>query len=207
MYIVLTMIVFLFLLLFFAIRIHFIYHDNETSITVQYLFVKIDILKWAGKRKKKQELKEKIQPKPPREPEKAEPQTKIRDIFEHFEKIFAYVKREFSIFRKRVVFDRLSFCVAFSTGDAAKTAISYGAVCALVYNFFSFFTYNFKIKDQNITVVPYYTDPYFQADCQCSLSIRLIWVVGMAFIVAWAAVDILSKIKGKHKKIKVGEQI
>jgi hypothetical protein len=206
LYIFLAVILFLFILLLSPIRIGFSYHDGNTTLTVRYLLIKIDILKWAGKRKKKQETKDKVQPKP-KEPEEAEPQTKIKDILKHFEKIFSYVKREFSIFRRCVVFNRLHFRVSFSTGDAAKTAISYGVICTLVYNFFSYFNYNFKIKDQNITVVPYYTDPCFQTDCRCDISVRLLWVVGMGLLLAWAAVDILSKIKGKHKKIKVGEQI
>jgi hypothetical protein len=195
------------ILLLLPIRINLVYYEKETSLIVKYLFFKISILKLLEKRKKKNEKKAEIQPKAPQEPKEKEPQLKTRDVLEHLKRIFSYIKWEFSFFRKKVVFNKLHFSVAFSTGDAATTAVSYGAVCTLVYNFFSCFYYNFKIIDKNITVIPYYTDSYFKADCHCNISIRLIWVIVMAIVLAWAAVDILSKIKGKHKKIKVGEQI
>lgn len=207
MYILLAIIISLLILLFFTIRIAFWYNGKESSLTLQYLFIKVDLLKWEKKRKAKSHKSKDIESEKEKESKDIEPQIKTKDILDYLDKIFSAVKKEFLLFKKHVVFDKIYFSVAFSTGDAAKTAITYGAVCALVYNFFSCFYYNFKIKDKNITIAPFYTEPCFKTSCQCNISIRLIWVFGMAFIVAWAAVDIFSKIKRKHRKIKVGEQI
>jgi large-conductance mechanosensitive channel len=120
--------------LFFALR------GEKTSLHLTWLFLRIDGWELMEKRRKKQAQKKEKKPKEDEKKKEAGPQTKTRDILGQLKRIFSYVKKEFTLFRKHILFEKLDFSIAFSTGDAAQTAIAYGGVCTLVYNFFPILT-------------------------------------------------------------------
>ena len=194
-----------------ALRVEISYNDADKTpnFTLYYYFLRISLTEQLEKLQKPAKPKKE---KPPKK-EKAEKPKKekealfqVRDILDQLDAIFALVKAELLCLRSQVFFKKIRFVVAYSTGDAADTAIQYGAICALVYNFFLLFDHHFRIEEKTISITPLFTEKCFKADVLCLVQIRVYALFLMAGIAAVRAFSIYRKIR-KNKKRKVGIQL
>ena len=76
----------------------------------------------------------------------------IKGTVEYFSHLAAIILKRVAFLLKHIKFRKLRFSLWVASGDAAQTAIDYGAVCAVVYPLFSALTTvsDCKIKSINI---------------------------------------------------------
>lgn len=208
----------LFLLVFLMaspLRIAVDYAEGAFSCVVSYLFFKLDL---TGPLKKKEKLpKEPEKPKKEKEGKQKEPEDKLQPqeilklILNSLSNLYDCVRSIFLSLRKHLIFDVFRLSTDFSTGDAANTALCFGAMNALVYNFFAVFYYNFIIKEKNIVITPCFTDePFFKAEFQTRIHIRVFWIFGLVLPIIKNAVGVLinfMRVKADKKQGKKSKAV
>ena len=183
------------------------YHD-ELTLYVRVLFIKIPILpakeKKAGphamSEKKAQKLREKIQKKKLKKEEakkkkaeqkkhqkehpKEKPKKTLQDILDMITLVRALLATVISKFWKHLRIDVARLRIRVATGDAAATAIAYGAVTGAINTLFPLLekVKNFDLpRSKDIDVVADFVGEEFEADVKISFSLRVWHVFDIAF--------------------------
>ncbi len=180
------------LLLFLKIKVR-LFISKEGTITVKYLFIKyshyfINSDKNKSKGKKSKENENSIS-KHFKEKGYVEGISQLAEIIKAvFEKIWSILKKG-QVLKLRLV-------TKFSDGEAASTAITYGAVSAVLYPLLGWVNSCFNIKKQEVAINAVYKDESF-LDFEFELEVALrafeLLSAGCGFI--WEL--IIKNIKGK----------
>ena len=180
-----------------------VYHD-ELAVYVRVLFIKIPILpKKEQKRgphsmseKKAQRLREKLEKKRLKKEEakkkkaskkgSAEEKKKktLPEILDMITMVRTIAVKVITKFWKHLRIDIARLRIRVATGDAAETAIAYGAVTGAINTLFPILEQakNFDLPSQkNIDVVADFVSEELEADVKISFSLRLWHVLDVAF--------------------------
>ena len=177
-YIAWGIVLFIIFLLFLKISIWIILENENISLRVKVLCFCIDLTKFLLSDEEKTP-KSKKTPKKKKEKQEKKEESSVRKsladwmflLDEYVEK----VKKVLRNFTKKIKIDRLSITVAFSTGDAAKTAIAGGMANAFLYPLIGRMDAAFIIKERQITVSPDFSEKtYFQGRFEAIVGMRSI---------------------------------
>lgn len=181
--IVLSVLAFIILLLFIPISVH-IRYDGD-------FFVKLKI---AGIKAYEVEPKEDTEkPKPDTESDKkAKKQTEkafdklkkklgfagaVKEIFGFIRSVLERLKESL----KHIAIRRLCLDIKVASGDAAATAVEYGAVCAAVYPVLTFIDGILNVKMKSINVTADFNSDNSDFGFSVVVRVRIIYLIVMAF--------------------------
>ncbi len=186
-----------FFVFLFNIPIHVILKaDDDVAVTARVLFVKYSLfpMKKRPKKKKKTVKNKKKSTEPKKKPQKQEPKPKkkrdILGLVKLLSKLAFAVLRKFPRhFRVRV----LRYEISIATGDAAKTAMLYGAVTSASAHLFELLRHATRFRIGRKAPVNVYADflgekPKFAAELDISVTLwgacHMLMAAGMAFVKA-----------------------
>lgn len=183
----------LLLLLFWPVRISVTLRPDQKAVQLGPFTLK------KGPAKPKRRKKE----KPKKQRELEEPEQKIRDMLSQVRLILPSAKTAFRLFRSGIVIQLLRFVVHYDTGDPARTGMSYGPLCAIVFPFFAWFDQWFRVRAQQIAVIPVFDgQSRFEYDfvlrVRCSIALALV----CALTLAWGFVKVQYKLHRSQKQHK-----
>jgi len=101
------------------------------------------------KPKKKKPKKEKAQPEVQQEPEEAGPKGQTKALIKEG---LALTRSVLGQVRRRLVIREFTFHYTIASGDAAKTALTYGRMHGLVGTLLSFLRTTFRVKKQDVRI-------------------------------------------------------
>lgn len=150
----------------------------------------------AGPKKQKKE-------KPKQHPQPQEPEQKVQDMLSQVRLALPSAKSALRLFRKGISIRLLRFVVHYDTGDPARTGMSYGPVCAVVFPFFAWFDQWFRVHAQQIAVIPVFDgEPHLEYDfvlrVRCSIALAL----ACALTLGWGFVKTQYKLSRGRKQHK-----
>lgn len=148
------------------VHIKFTYAD-KVFLTVQYLFIKINILPQGEKKPKPKKEKTPKEKKPAEEssedkPKEKKPNPLVAMVkangYDGMMEILCNLGRILKIYGgklfRSVVFDEIHLDMTIGTGDSARTAIKYGKTCQTVFPLFGFICSNNVVKKYHVNVEP-----------------------------------------------------
>lgn len=157
-------------------------YDDKIRLSIKYLFIKLDILPSAPKKKKVKPPKEKKpkeeklkdaapkekKPNPILEMVKANGYDGMMTVITNLGKILgSYGGKIF----KSVKFDRIDLHISVGTGDSAATAIKYGQTCQKVYPVMGFICANNLVRKYDILVEPDFLANTTEGEFYCDLNL------------------------------------
>lgn len=153
-YIILALLLLIGLLLIIPIKIHILI-DEDFRVNLNYLFLKFKLYP-SKKEDKKKATKEKADEK---KPSAIKTFTKNliaeKGVTEALKELFSIIKElllPFGPFVSKMVLNIKDFTVVVATPDAARTAITYGAVTGLVYDLLAVVDKKVILKKKNVRV-------------------------------------------------------
>ena len=181
--ILLSILILIFLLLLIKIKLNIIL-DGELKIYLKVLFLKIRLFPSKKKQKKKKPKDKEEKPKKEKKPkekvaEDGEEKPKP-SIFDYIKIICDVVKLFFKKFAKHFHIKLAKIHVRVATGDAASTAILYGAISqslAYLIATLNAVTRLDGLKRADILIYPDYLSDKFEAKINITFGLRLIGVV------------------------------
>ena len=151
------------------VKIEFSYSDKKLSVFLKILFFKKKI---RSNKKVKSTSKNK-------EAENegvlfadrlVEAQEKIRRFYEIHTKLSRHTKKYLNV-------EKFTIKIEVGTGDAATTAISVGALWAVVYNFIGALGMIVYIDNPDTEIVPNYQETEFKTNARCIISCRIVHII------------------------------
>ncbi|MBR2417439.1 MAG: DUF2953 domain-containing protein [Clostridia bacterium] len=138
-------------------------YDDKISLSVKYLFIKLNILPTdPNKPKKEKKPKEEKKEEPPKDeaPKEKKPNPIMEMVkangFDGMMEILGNLGNIFKIFggklMRSVVINDAYIYISVGTGDAASTAIRYGKTCQKIYPLMGFLCNNNVVKHHDINV-------------------------------------------------------
>ncbi|MPM54676.1 hypothetical protein SDC9_101455 [bioreactor metagenome] len=186
--------VFLAILILFVlllkISLCFSYKNNIFTATIKVLFFQKVLYPQKEKKRKEKERED--------EEEKQEVQKSLTDLLKSIELFLDPIKNAFRVFKKKCVFENLRLHINYSTGDAAKTAISYGVISAVIYHFLLCMELNFVFKKKEITICPVYADPFLEGTVELEIYLRVLHI----FMILFKLIKLPVILYKNKKKIK-----
>ena len=229
LYILLGIILFFVILLSIRITINAEYFD-EFKLSVQWLFVKIQILPLKKKEKPEKEKKPKEQKEkkkdtaPEPEPNPEEQTAKKENIFvtfynnQGFDGVIELINntasslgKMFSSFKKHIVIRELYLFMTVTGGcDAAETAMEYGRICQKVFPAMGFICTNLPVKKYDVEIEPDFLGVKNSAQFATSVHIRPIFFINAVIVLVFRLVfkvvlKFLRGIKNKSKNQNINE--
>lgn len=164
----------LLLLLFWPVRINVTLRNGQEKVELGPFTLK------KGSAKKKE------QERPKTQQELEEIQQRTWDVLSRVRLDLPSTKTAFRLFRRGISIRLLRFVIRYDTGDPARTGMSYGPVCAVVFPFFAWFDQWFRVHAQQIAVIPVFDgELHFEYDfvlrVRCSIALAL----ACALILGW----------------------
>lgn len=230
LYILLGIILFFVVILSIRITINAEYFD-EFKLSIQWLFLKIQLLPSKKKEKnekekkpkKEKEKKEESAPEP--EPEADEqPKEKKDNIIVQFYKNQGFdgvielinnaassLGKMFSSFKKHIVIRELYLFMTVTGGcDAAETAMEYGRICQKVFPAMGFICTNLPVKKYDVEIEPDFVGLKNSAQFATSVHIRPIFFINAVIVLVFRLVfkvvlKFLKGIKNKSKNQNINE--
>ena len=142
-------------------------YSEKVYLTVQYLFIKINILPQGEKKAKQKKEKTKKEEKPKKEPSEEKPKEKKPNpllamikanghdgMIEILCNLGNILKLYGGKLFRSVIFDEIHLDMTIGTGDSARTAIKYGKTCQTVFPLFGFICSNNVVKKYHVNVEP-----------------------------------------------------
>lgn len=141
-------------------------YDDKIRVSIRYLFIKLNILPAAEKKKKekkpKKESEKKEKPKKESEAKEKKPnpilemvrangQDGMMVVIRNLGRIMGLYGGKLS---RSVVFDEIVLHICVGTGDSAATAIKYGQICQKVFPVLGYICSNNIVKRYDIDVHP-----------------------------------------------------
>lgn len=193
LYILLGIILLLILLLSVKVRVDAEYIEDFRA-KLRWAFLSFDL--YPTKPKEKKPKKEKSKAEEPPQPE--EPKPKKPNPFKTFYENQGYEGAKQLIrdtadalgslmksVKKHLILDELFlFVVVSHNHDAARTAIEYGEACREIFPAMGFICSNLKVKKYDVEVEPDFLGTFSSAQFSFSLSIRPIFLINAALVMA-----------------------
>ena len=180
------------------VRFHIEYSAENTSVALQWLFLKFRLYPMEKKEKKPKQKKAKEEKKEEEKPEEekkeeAKKPAKKKDNFlttfyeaEGFEGVLAILKKTGAYLKtftgnliRGFVVDEFFLEMCCVKEDAAATAIYYGEVCAAVFPILGAFASRCRLKKYNVNIYPDYLARYPDASFALSFHITPIYYIGV----------------------------
>ncbi len=197
------LLILLLLLLKVKIRVKF---DGELAVWAQVLFIKIKLFPRPKKKKKPKKIKEKPKKQKKKQEKKSEseaaPKPKV-PILDMIKVITDVVKLFFKRFAKHFHIKIAKVNITVATGDAASTAILYGAVSsavAILVETLNSVTNLDKLKKAEISVTPSYVEEKLSADIDLTFSLRVIGVLDMGLRSLFRFLKLHGRAKSKAQR-------
>ncbi len=199
LYIILGIIAFFVILLSvkFVITVHY---EDDVAVSLQWLFLKFDILPKKDEHKKPKKEKKKKEEKPKEESEIVpEPKKKKQDnMFVRFYRnrgvsgVVQLLKDAanavggmFKRIGRAFLFEELIISLTVSAGDSAQTAIKYGQTCSAAFPAMGLIVSAMRVKKYNIEINPDFINGKNIAKLHAKVSVRPIKLINAVIIVAF----------------------
>ncbi len=226
LYIILGIIAFIVALFSVRITVNGEYFD-QFKLSVQWLFLKIQILPAKKKDKPKKPKKEKPKKEKPAEEEPpaddTPPAEKKENIFvkfynnQSFDGVIQLVNNAASSigkmlasFKRHIIIREMYLWMTVTGGcDAAETAMQYGKICQKVFPAMSFICSNMKVKKYDIEVEPDFLGNKNKAEFAFSVSVRPICFTNAIVVLVFRLLVkvVLKFLMGIRNKSKNNENI
>ena len=184
-------------------------YAEKVYLTVQYLFIKINILPQSEKKAAPKKEKPKKEEKPEEESSEEKPKEKKPNPLiamikanghEGMIEILCNLGNILKIYGgklfRSVIFDEIHLDMTIGTGDSARTAIKYGKTCQTVFPLFGFICSNNIVKKYHVNVEPdflantsngeFYMDFHLVirkiANASIAMAIRIVFNVVLKFL-------------------------
>lgn len=136
--------------------VHFLFNvgsDRSPSLFLRFLFLKIDVLKFAEKKSSKPKKRSKALAKSVKENQDQDDKKKplserITDTIETVKKVIDIIKE----FIQRIKIKKLKIYAVTADTDAADAALDYGKLCAVVYPAVSFLQSCIDIDEKGLEI-------------------------------------------------------
>ena len=198
LYIILGIIAFFVILLSikFTVTVHY---ENDVAVSVQWLFLKFDILpKKEKENKTKKEKKKKTKEEKPKEESEVirEPKKKKKDnMFVRFynnrgvsgvvQLLKDAAKAVGGMFRRigrAFLFEELIISLKVGAGDSAETAIKYGKTCSAAFPAMGLIVSTMRVKKYNIEINPDFIYGKNEARLHTKVSVRPVKLIGAVIV-------------------------
>lgn len=203
-----------------------VHYDEDITLSVRWLFIKIQLLP-ADKNKKKKQKKEKKKKKENPEEKKDEtvapPKEKKENLFVRFyhnrgvsgviellRNTVSALKGMFGRILRAFIIDDLFISLIVGASDAAQTAIKHGKVCSVVYPLLGFISTHMRVHKQKCEVIPDFVQGQNIARLHAQISVVPRRMINATIIVAFQLLfKVLIKLLrgGSAKKPAQTEQI
>lgn len=211
------------LVLILSVPVHVsVGYDDKIRVSVRYLFIKLNILPAAEKKKKEKKPKEESAKKEKTEKEPKPKEKKPNPILEMVKAnghdgmmvVIRNLGKIMGLYGgklfKSVVFDEIVLHICVGTGDSAATAIKYGKICQKVFPVFGYICSNNLVRRYDIDVHPDFlankTESEFYMDFHICIRKIINATIGMVIRLIFGVV--LKFISGakKNKTEKVNKE-
>ena len=201
LYIILGIIAFFVILLSikFTVTVHY---ENDVAVSVQWLFLKFDILpKKEKENKPKKEKKKKTKEEKPKEESEVirEPKKKKKDnMFVRFynnrgvsgvvQLLKDAAKAVGGMFRRigrAFLFEELIISLKVGAGDSAETAIKYGKTCSSAFPAMGLIVSTMRVKKYNIEINPDFIYGKNEARLHTKVSVRPVKLIGAVIVLVF----------------------
>lgn len=201
LYIILGIIAFFVILLSikFTVTVHY---ENDVAVSVQWLFLKFDILpKKEKENKPKKEKKKKTKEEKPKEESEVirEPKKKKKDnMFVRFynnrgvsgvvQLLKDATKAVGEMFRRigrAFLFEELIISLKVGAGDSAETAIKYGKTCSAAFPAMGLIVSTMRVKKYNIEINPDFIYGKNEARLHTKVSVRPVKLIGAVIVLVF----------------------
>ena len=164
-----VILILLILIMLLKVKIEFSYSDKKLSVFFKMLFLKKKIR--SNKKVKSTEKSRKAESEEALFTDRLiKAQEKIRHFYDIHTKLSQLTKKYFNVEKFEVNID-------VGTGDAATTAISVGALWAVVYNFIGALGMLIYIDNPEVEILPNYKETRFKTNARCILSCRIVHII------------------------------
>ena len=171
-------------ILFLPLKVYVSYEKGKLSVSAGMLFFRIKLLKNNKSTQKKVTV------------DSEEAVTKktvgLTEKLNSFLEIFPKAAR---LTKRLITIKPLEIKIITGTTDAALTAISCGALWAVIYNFVGVLACIVNVEDLSLDVSPDYAQSLFQAEGKCIIKSRIAYII---FIAATVLLKLKSR-KGKEE--------
>lgn len=140
-------------------------YNKKTSITVKTL----GIIIYSSKKRKS-----------PQNVNTVNKKDKLPFIKENTDELKKILKSVYSLSKKEITIDELKVYYKFGLGDAAMTGIYSGGVYAILHGFGSFVYSNFKVKKQQIDILPDFDNNINDFKINIVFKLRIINIIKFA---------------------------
>ena len=177
LYVILSILIILFAASVVPIKIYVSFQDN-LDLKINWLFFKIYPMK--EKKKKKPKKNKEISVKSDNntnEVKKEKNSEIVKKFLEAFKLIYFYLKNYFEKLLKHLIIKDLDLKVEISEEDAAKTAISYGKACAVLYPILSFICNRVVVKKKTIFISPNFFKETSKVEFRLAATIKPLFIL------------------------------
>ena len=178
------------------------YSDDDTHVTLRWLFLKVPLYPAAPKAPKKKAPKEEEPPKEEKPEEEKPAQTEKKEgllhilyrthgvdgLLELARKTVSYLNSFFGGLIRAAVIEELYLDVGCTKGDAAATAIYYGEVCSALFPLLGALASKCKIKKYDVNVYPDYLARFSRASFFVKFHVYPIYVTGITLLLVFRLV-------------------
>lgn len=199
----------LFLILSVKISLCFEFYnvrEEKYSAYIRIGFLKFTLFPWRKRRKKpKKAAPEKKKKKPESEKEIKKPEEKIKlEIREILDFIRAPMNILTKKFKKYLKTEAADLNIVVASGDAFKTAITFGIISQSVWYIKALLEHNLNAKIKNINISSDYSGGKTKFDINFKFSIRFYQIMSISFTSAAALVKWTAINKSKNADAKKG---
>lgn len=159
-------------ILFLPLKVYLSYKNGNLAVSVGILFLK-----------KKLSKKSKIMQNKAMEEDEKVVTDKAVNLTQKMNSFIDVFPKAARLTKKLVTIKPLEIKIATGTGDAALTAISCGALWAVIYNFIGVLACIVNVEDLSCDVSPDYTQSSFTAEGKCIIVSRIAYIIFIAAIV------------------------
>ena len=165
--IIIAAVILCFLFSFLKVRVSY---NEELSVTVSILFIKVDVLKLVSKFQKRAKKK-------PKKEKKRKPEDEVLTLLDKVSIGLSLAKEAASGITKTIIFEDIDVNVILGTDDAKNTAMYTGYIYSAAYIIEPFLLGNFKVLKKNIAVEPRFDEKIFKASARVWIKARLIGLI------------------------------
>lgn len=165
------------ILLFLPVKVNISY-NKKAKVTVKFLGIKI-----YPREKKKQPTVEKTAEQEETTPKENKTESKLKELKETVKLVFDVLELFKKYAHKNLVIEKFMFLYRFGLGDAALTGIYSGAVYAFVHSFSAYIYNKYKVKKQQIDVLPDFDNIKNELVIYLNIKVRVINLLKIGSIV------------------------
>ena len=217
LYIILGIILFFVLVFSVKISVELIY-ENDFTLMLKILFLKITLIpsKKKDKKPKKEKKpktekpKEETAPAPPADPNAPKKENFVMKFYhdQGFDGTLIFIKDVLrilntflgDIFRRSLTIEKLFLEMRVSKDDAAETAIAYGKTCAAVFPAMGYICETMRVGKYDIDISPDYLAKKSTAAIHTEISVRPIRITNAAVRLAFKALIAFLKANKRGKE-------